>query len=71
MYEIIIETVYNIITLTVDDYKSPKVKEILEQPYVIKYEIHELKNKRRIKRRDFKKCMNYGPEDTRRGDTNI
>lgn len=49
MYEIIIETTYNKIHLEVEDYNSPEVKEILEQPYVIGFEMHQIKNKSKVR----------------------
>lgn len=52
MYELIIETKYNTIRLLIDDYNSPEVQEILEQPYIISVEIHKIKkNAKKLKKR--------------------
>lgn len=50
-YELIITTKYNVITLYIDDYNSPEIKEILNQPYIVSVEMHKLKNKEKIKKR--------------------
>ena len=42
MYKLTIKTKYNIITLEVEDYNTPEVQEILEQPYVIEVEIEKI-----------------------------
>ena len=34
MYKLTIKTKYNVITLETEDYNSPEIQEILEQPYV-------------------------------------
>lgn len=52
MYELIIITKYNTIKLVVDDYNSPKVKEILDQPYIISIELHKLKNKTKVRKKE-------------------
>ena len=52
MYELIIITKYNTIKLVVDDYNSPEVKEILDQPYIISVELHKLKNKTKVRKRE-------------------
>lgn len=52
MYELIIITKYNTIKLVVDDYNSPEVKEILDQPYIISIELHKLKNKTKVRKRE-------------------
>lgn len=49
MYEIIIKTTYNTINLVVEDYNSPEVKEILEQPYILSVEWHQIKNKNKVR----------------------
>lgn len=49
MYELIIITKYNTIKLVVDDYNSPEVKEILDQPYIISVELHKLKSKAKVR----------------------
>ncbi len=51
MYELIIKTIYNTIHLTVDDYKTPEIQEILNQPYVLSVEVREVKNENKIRRR--------------------
>ena len=52
MYELIIITKYNTIKLVVDDYNSPEVKEILDQPYIISIELHKLKNKTKVRKKE-------------------
>lgn len=42
MYELIITTKYNQITLTTDDYNSPEIREIISQPYVISVELNKV-----------------------------
>ena len=42
MYELIITTKYNTITLTTDDYNSPEIQEIISQPYVISVELNKV-----------------------------
>lgn len=49
-YKITIKTTYNVITLYVDDYETPQMQEIFEQPYVLDIQIEELsKNQRLVK----------------------
>lgn len=45
MYLIIIKTKYNVIRWEVEDYNSPEVKEVLEQPYVEEVKIEKIKEK--------------------------
>ena len=45
MYRIIIKTKYNVITLEREDYNSPEMKEILEQPYIEEVSIEKIKAK--------------------------
>ena len=54
MYELIITTTYNTIRMVVDDYNSPEVKEILEQPYVTGVEMHQIKGKTKVRKKDDK-----------------
>lgn len=49
MYEVIITTTYNTIRMTIEDYNSPEFKEILEQGYVIGVEIHQIKEKKKVR----------------------
>lgn len=53
MYEVIIITKYNTITLQTDDYNSPEMQEILQQPYVVSVEIHKKKGKIRSKKNEM------------------
>ena len=43
MYKLTIKTKYNVITLEVEDYNTPEVQEILEQPYVVEVKIEKVK----------------------------
>ena len=45
MYRIIIKTKYNVITLEREDYNTPEMKEILEQPYIEEVRIEKIKVK--------------------------
>ena len=45
MYLITIKTKYNVIRWEVEDYNSPEVQEVLEQPYVEEVRIEKLKGK--------------------------
>lgn len=47
MYKIEIKTIYNEITLHVKDYKTPEIKEILSQPYILKVKIEKEKDNER------------------------
>lgn len=49
IYELIIKTKYNTIHLTVEDYLTPEIQEILNQPYIISVELHKLKNKTKVR----------------------
>lgn len=42
MYKLTIKTKYNVITLEVEDYNTPEVQEILEQPYVVEFKIEKI-----------------------------
>ena len=52
MYELIIVTTYNTIKMIIDDYNSPEIKEILEQPYVVSVEWHQIKGKTKVKKKE-------------------
>ena len=41
MYKLTITTKYNIIELNVEDYTTPEVQEILQQPYVVVVEMEK------------------------------
>lgn len=45
MYRIIIETIYNTITLEREEYDTPELREVYEQPYVKDIRIEKLKLK--------------------------
>lgn len=49
MYHLTIKTKYNIINLDVEDYTTPEVQEILEQPYIIETRMEKVKAKVRKK----------------------
>lgn len=51
MYKIIIKTLYNTIELEVGDYKTPEVKEILEQPYIVSVRMTKVDNKVKTRKR--------------------
>lgn len=55
MYELIIVTKYNTIRMTIDDYNSPEVKEILNQPYIVSVEWHQIKGKTKVKKKEREK----------------
>ena len=57
MYDLIIYTKHNTINLVIDDYNSPEVQEILEQPYIIGVEIHKIKNKIRLRSKKDEKIQ--------------
>ena len=50
MYKITIKTKYNVINLEVEDYTTPEVQEILEQPYILEVRIDNL-DKVKVKKR--------------------
>ena len=52
MYELIIVTTFNTIKMIIDDYNSPEIKEILEQPYVVSVEWHQIKGKTKVKKKE-------------------
>lgn len=51
MYRIIIKTKYNVITLEREDYNTPEMKEILEQPYIEEVRIEKIKEKTLVKKK--------------------
>ena len=55
MYKITIKTKYNVINLEVEDYTSPEVQEILEQPYIIETRIDKIQEPIHIKKLEKKK----------------
>lgn len=50
MYKITIKTKYNVINLEVEDYNTPEVQEILDQPYVEEVRIEQLKTVEELKK---------------------
>ena len=46
MYKITIKTKYNVINLEVEDYNTPEIQEILEQPYILEIKIENLEKKK-------------------------
>lgn len=62
MYELIIVTKYNTINLVVEDYKTPEVKEILDQPYIISVEMHKIKNKTKVRSKKDEMARNKKDE---------
>lgn len=50
MYKIIIKTLYNTIELEVEDYKTPEVKEILEQPYIVSVRMTKINDNTKVRR---------------------
>ena len=45
MYRITIKTKYNNIVWDVEDYNTPEVIEVLEQPYILEVKIENIKQK--------------------------
>lgn len=62
MYELIIVTKYNTINLVVEDYKTPEVKEILDQPYIISVEMHKIKGKTKVRSKKDEMARNKKDE---------
>lgn len=55
MYHITIKTKYNVIEIDVDNYNTPEVQEIFEQPYVLEIsidKIDESKVKKKLKTKE-------------------
>lgn len=48
MYLIVIKTKYNVIKWEVEDYNTPEVKEVLEQPYIEEVRIEKIKEKEKV-----------------------
>ena len=42
MYRITIKTKYNVITMQVEDYNTPEMQEIFDQPYVLEIRIDKI-----------------------------
>ena len=62
MYELIITTTYNQIRIVVEDYNSPEVREILEQPYIIGVEMHQIKGKTKVRKKGDENVRTMGEE---------
>lgn len=55
MYELTIVTKYNTITLTTEDYNSPEIQEIINQPYIISVELNKVEKDKlniRVRKKD-------------------
>lgn len=50
MYKLTIVTKYNTIEFAVDDYNSPEVQEILEQPYIVSVRMTRIDDKTKVRR---------------------
>lgn len=50
MYKITIVTKYNTIEFAVDDYNSPEVKEILDQPYIVSVRMTKINDNTKVRR---------------------
>ena len=50
MYRLTIKTKYNTIVLDTEDYNSPEIQEILEQPYVVEIRIDKIDKSKTLKR---------------------
>lgn len=57
MYRIIIKTKYNVITLEREDYNTPELKEVYEQPYVEEIKIEKIKTLTKVLKK--RKRVNY------------
>lgn len=55
MYEIEIVTKYNTIKLIVEDYNTPQVQEILNQPYILSVNIKKIKSNAKVRRKSNEK----------------
>ena len=53
MYELIIEKNKKIIKLIIDDYNSPEVRKLIEQPDITSVEWHKIKTKVRSKKNEM------------------
>ncbi len=51
MYKLKITTKYNTINLVIEDFNTPEIQEILEQPYIISVEMNEIKDNDMVKKR--------------------
>lgn len=52
MYRIIIKTKYNVITLEREDYNTPELKEVYEQPYVEEIKIEKIKTLAKVLKKE-------------------
>jgi len=52
MYRIIIKTKYNVITLEREDYNTPELKEVYEQPYVEEIKIEKIKTLTKVLKKE-------------------
>lgn len=50
MYKITIKTRYNIIVLETDDYNTPQMQEIFNQPYVLDIKIEKIGKVRKLEK---------------------
>ena len=55
MYRITIKTKYNVITMQVEDYNTPEMQEIYDQPYVEEIRIENITKDRSEKTRKLTK----------------
>ncbi len=51
MYQITIKTKYNVINMQVEDYNTPEMQEIFEQPYVEEIRIDNLNKVKKLERK--------------------
>ena len=51
MYKITIKTKYNVINMQVEDYNTPEMQEIFEQPYVEEIRIDNLNKVKKLERK--------------------
>lgn len=51
MYKITIKTKYNVINMQVEDYNTPEMQEIFEQPYVEEIRIDNLDKVKKLERK--------------------
>lgn len=55
MYKITIKTIYNTIVLERENYHTPEMKEIFEQPYIEEIHIENLNSKKKVLKKGEKK----------------
>ena len=58
MYQITIKTKYNTIVLEREDYNTPEMQEIFDQPYVLEIQIENLNKVKRLVREKKKDDKN-------------